>query len=92
MRRILQIAQSLTITHECGFTFDAMKEHYLDDLKVGDRCNALLLDQSLPTFIGHNLNQIGEGQLLEGCHLFQFLSLLFTHRDVLPKPLRGDGP
>ena len=24
------------MTHECGFTFAAMKEHYFDDLKVGD--------------------------------------------------------
>jgi acyl dehydratase len=24
------------MTHECGFTFNAMKEHYFDDLKVGD--------------------------------------------------------
>ena len=37
MRRVLRIAQSLTITHERGFTFDAMKERYFDDLKVGDR-------------------------------------------------------
>ena len=26
--------------------------------------NALLLDQSLPAFIGHNLDQIGDGTLL----------------------------
>src|SRR5215831_15268670 len=44
--------------------------------------NALLLHQSLPTFIGHNLDKIGDGTLLYSCHLFQFLSLLFTHRDV----------
>ena len=25
------------MTHECGFIFAAMKEHYFDDLKVGDR-------------------------------------------------------
>src|SRR6184192_1285297 len=25
------------MAHECGFTFTAMKEHYFDDLKVGDR-------------------------------------------------------
>src|SRR5437879_777121 len=25
------------MTHECSFTFAAMKKHYCDDLKVGDR-------------------------------------------------------
>jgi acyl dehydratase len=25
------------MTHECGFAFTTMKEHYFDDLKVGDR-------------------------------------------------------
>src|SRR5881398_454115 len=25
------------MTHECGFAFATMKEHYFDDLKVGDR-------------------------------------------------------
>src|SRR5215470_6757440 len=25
------------MAHECGFTFTAMKEYYVDDLKVGDR-------------------------------------------------------
>src|SRR5436309_15913389 len=25
------------MTHECGYTLAAMKEHYFDDLKVGDR-------------------------------------------------------
>jgi len=25
------------MAHECGFNFAAMKEHYFDDLKVGDR-------------------------------------------------------
>jgi hypothetical protein len=44
--------------------------------------NALLLDQSLPAFIGHNLDQIGDGTLLQRCHLFQFVSLLLTHRQV----------
>src|SRR6476661_6630978 len=44
--------------------------------------NALLLDQSLPAFIGHHLDQIGDGTLLQRCHLFQFVSLLVTHRQV----------
>ena len=44
--------------------------------------NALLLDQSLPAFIGHNFDKIGDGTLLYSCHLFQFVSLLITHRQV----------
>src|SRR4030095_503030 len=44
--------------------------------------NALLLDQSLPAFVGHNLDQIGDRTLLQRCHLFQFVSLLLTHRQV----------
>ena len=44
--------------------------------------NALLLDQSLPAFIGHNLDQIGDGTLLQRCHLFEFVSLLLAHRQV----------
>src|SRR6478609_4594755 len=44
--------------------------------------NALLLDQSLPAFIGHNLDQIGDGTLLQRCHLFQLVSLLLAHRQV----------
>jgi hypothetical protein len=41
-----------------------------DDLRRGfGRCasyvsNALLLDQSLPAFIGHNLDKIGDGTVL----------------------------
>jgi len=34
--------------------------------------NALLLGQSLPTLIGHDLDKIGDGTLLNSCHLFQF--------------------
>src|SRR5882672_5840339 len=44
--------------------------------------NALLLDQSLPAFIGHNLDKIGDGTLLQRCHFFEFVSLLVTHRQV----------
>src|SRR4029077_12506404 len=44
--------------------------------------NALLLSQSLPAFIGHNLDKIGDGTLLQRRHLFQFVSLLITHRQV----------
>ena len=44
--------------------------------------NALLLDQSLPAFIGHDLDKIGDGTLLQRCHLFQSVSLLVTHRQV----------
>src|SRR6187551_1729164 len=44
--------------------------------------NALLLSQSLPAFIGHNLDKIGDGTLLYRSHLFQFVSLLLTHRQV----------
>src|SRR6476620_1817651 len=44
--------------------------------------NALLLDQSLPALIGHNLDQIGDGTLLQRGHLFEFVSLLLTHRQV----------
>jgi acyl dehydratase len=45
------------MTHECGFTFDAMKEHYFDDLKVGDR------------FKSEPLN-VTEKQLIEFAHKF----------------------
>jgi hypothetical protein len=44
--------------------------------------NALLLSQSIPTFIGHNLDKIGNGTVLQRCHLFQFVPLLLTHRQV----------
>ena len=44
--------------------------------------NALLLDQSLPALIGHHLDQIGDGTLLQRCHLLGFVSLLLTHRQV----------
>src|SRR5438552_9875562 len=44
--------------------------------------NALLLDQALPAFIGHNLDQIGDGTLLQSCHSFQFVSLLLTYSQV----------
>jgi len=45
------------MTHECGFTFAAMKEHYFDDLKVGDR------------FKSEPLN-VTERQLIEFAHKF----------------------
>jgi len=45
------------MTHECGFTFAAMKEHYFDDLKVGDR------------FTSEPLN-VTEKQLIEFAHKF----------------------
>src|SRR5512132_2021688 len=44
--------------------------------------NALLLGQSLPAFIGHNLDKIGDGTVLQRRHLFQFVPLLLTHRQV----------
>src|SRR6266550_3282473 len=44
--------------------------------------NPLLLDQSLPAFIGHNLDKIGDGTLLQRCHLFESVSLLLPHRQV----------
>ena len=45
------------MTHECGFIFAAMKEHYFDDLKVGDR------------FKSEPLN-VTERQLIEFAHKF----------------------
>jgi acyl dehydratase len=45
------------MTHECGFTFTAMKEHYLDDLKVGDRFKSEPLS-------------VTEKQLIEFAHKF----------------------
>src|SRR5204863_10169539 len=45
------------MTHECGFIFIAMKEHYFDDLKVGDR------------FKSESLN-VTEKQLIEFAHKF----------------------
>ena len=45
------------MTHECGFIFTAMKEHYFDDLKVGDR------------FKSEPLN-VTEKQLIEFAHKF----------------------
>src|SRR6266566_1267779 len=53
----LRIAQSRAITHECGFNFATMKEHYFDDLKVGDR------------FKSEPLN-VTEKQLIEFAHKF----------------------
>ena len=53
----LRIAQSRVITHECGFNFATMKEHYFDDLKVGDR------------FKSEPLN-VTEKQLIEFAHKF----------------------
>src|SRR4029450_9189851 len=44
--------------------------------------NALLLDQSLPAFIGHHLDQIGDGTLLQRCHLFQFVFVAPHDRQV----------
>src|SRR5437762_9038567 len=45
------------MAHECGFNFAAMKEHYFDDLKVGDR------------FKSEPLN-VTEKQLIEFAHKF----------------------
>ena len=45
------------MTHECGFTFAAMKEHYFDDLKVGDG------------FKSESLS-VTEKQLIEFAHKF----------------------
>src|SRR5438045_4129301 len=45
------------MAHECGFTFTAMKEHYFDDLKTGDR------------FQSEPLN-VTEKQLIEFAHKF----------------------
>src|SRR3989442_3151156 len=56
-RRILRIAQSRAMTHECGSTCAAMKEHYFDVLKVGDRYNSEPLD-------------VTEKQLIEFAHKF----------------------
>ena len=44
--------------------------------------NALLLGQSLLAFTGHNLDKIGDGTVLHRSYLFQFVSLLITHRQV----------
>ena len=43
--------------HECSFIFAAMKEHYFDDLKVGDRFNSEPLN-------------VTEKQLIEFAHKF----------------------
>jgi hypothetical protein len=57
-----------------------LKVHrFRDGFSVG---NALLLGQSLPAFIGHNLDKIGDGTVLYRGHLFQFVPLLITHRQV----------
>jgi acyl dehydratase len=45
------------MAHECEFTFTAMKEHYFDDLKIGDR------------FKSESLN-VTEKQLIEFAHKF----------------------
>jgi len=45
------------MAHECGFTLAAMKEHYFDDLKVGD------------TFKSEPLS-VTEKQLIEFAHKF----------------------
>ena len=45
------------MTHECCFTFTAMKEHYFDDLKVGDRFESEPL-------------KVTEKQLVEFAHKF----------------------
>jgi hypothetical protein len=64
----------------CWSVHVEFKVHRLrDGSSVG---NALLPDQSFPTFIGHNLDKIGDGTLLYRCHLFQFVSLRFMHRNV----------
>ena len=70
-------AQSLAV---CWIVHVEFKVHRSrDGVSVS---NALLLDQSLPAFIGHNLDQIGDGTLLQRCHLFEFVSFLLTHRQV----------
>src|SRR5580765_8934854 len=52
-------AQSLAV---CWIVHVEFKVHRpRDGVSVG---NALLLDQFLPAFIGHNLDQIGDGTLL----------------------------
>ena len=38
--------------------------------------------RSLPAFIGHNLDKIGNGTVLQRGHLFQFVPLLITHRQI----------
>jgi len=53
----LWIAQSCAMTHECGFAFAIMKEHYFDDLKVGDRFKSEPLS-------------VTEKQLVEFAHKF----------------------
>ena len=45
------------MAHECGFNFAAMKEHYFDDLKVGDRFKSEPLG-------------VTEKQLIEFAHKF----------------------
>src|SRR5205823_9029491 len=45
------------MAHECGFTFTAMKEHYFDDLKVGDRFKS-------------ETQNVTEKQLIEFAHKF----------------------
>ena len=45
------------MTHECGYTLAAMKEHYFDDLKVGDRFKSEPLG-------------VTEKQLIEFAHKF----------------------
>src|SRR4029453_10679304 len=70
-------AQFLTV---CWIVHVEFKLHrFRDGFSVS---NALLLSQSLPAFIGHNLDKIGDGTLLYRSHLFQFVSLLITHRQV----------
>jgi len=53
----LRIAQPGVMTHECSLAITAMKEHYFDDLKVGDR------------FESESLN-VTEKQLIEFAHKF----------------------
>src|SRR5215471_8345570 len=64
----------------CWFVRINFEVHRLRD--GFSKSNALLLGQSLPTFIGHDLDKIGDGTLLNSCHLFQFVSLLLTYREV----------
>src|SRR4029453_4058853 len=67
-------------SRSAGLSMSRFKLHRLrDGFSVS---NALLFGQSLPAFIGHNLDKIGDGTVLYRSHLFQFVSLLITHRQV----------
>src|SRR6058998_3385554 len=57
------------MTHECGFAFATMKEHYFDDLKVGDR------------FKSEPLN-VTEKELIEFAHKFDPQMFHLSRRDA----------